>query len=208
MGTIWDLFPGLSAVQQNQLLQLAEQYREWNARINVISRKDMDLLEIHHLLHSLLIGKLISFQAGAEVLDLGTGGGLPGIPLAILFPDTRFHLIDGTGKKIRVVSEISATLGLENVSAQHIRAEQSKSRYDFVVSRAVARLDQLILWSRPLIHQRHKHALPNGLICLKGGDLKSEFQALGKHEYYERYPLSDWTDHPYFLEKYLVYVQT
>jgi len=200
-------FPLLSAVQQNQLSQLASQYRDWNARINVISRKDMDQLEIHHLLHSLLIGKLVSFTAGAQVLDLGTGGGLPGLPLAILFPETRFHLVDGTGKKIRVVNEIIATLGLKNVSAQHIRAEQLKSRYDFVVSRAVASLDKLLLWARPRIHHNHKHALPNGLICLKGGDLRSEFQALGKHEYFEQYALSDWTEHLYFEEKYLVYVQ-
>jgi len=200
-------FPHLSAQQQKQFEQLAPLYREWNDKINVISRKDIDHLYEHHLLHSLAIAKLIRFKPGAEVLDLGTGGGLPGIPLAILFPDTHFTLIDGTRKKITVVEHIRAGIGATNISARHIRAEELKQRFDFVVSRAVAGLDKLVTWSDRLIKAKQIHALPNGLIALKGGRLKSEIDALPRGNYVEVYPLSDYYEEPYFMEKYVVYVQ-
>ena len=190
-----------------QLRELEALYREWNAKINVISRKDIDNLFERHLLHGLLLGKLIRFNPGAEILDLGTGGGLPGLPLAILFPETRFTLIDGTGKKIKVVNEIVETIKLSNVRAEQRRAEDTRKKYDFVVSRAVARLDKLWQWSRPLIKSKHRHGQPNGLFALKGGDVQAEIRDLGKGEYTEVYRLYDLTRLPYYESKYIVYVQ-
>ena len=200
-------FPGLSEQQTRQFIQLGPLYREWNQKINVFSLKDIDHLYDHHILHALAIAKVISFLPGAEVLDLGTGGGLPGIPLAILFPDTRFLLIDGTRKKIQVTEEIARSAGLSNVTTRHIRAEEVTQKFDFVVCRAVASLDKLLAWSRPLLKRKHQHALPNGLITLKGGDLQAEIGALPRHEYVERFALSDFFAEPYYQEKFAVYVQ-
>ncbi len=200
-------FPKLTDRQCEQLEQLGPLYQEWNDKINVISRKDIDNLYPHHILHSLGIAKVVSFRKGARVLDLGTGGGLPGIPLAILFPETEFTLIDGTRKKIKVVEEIVAATGLENVKPLHQRAEELKGRFDFVVCRAVASLDKLVLWSQRLIREEQQHALPNGLLTLKGGQLREEIKALGKGQYVEQYPLTDYFGEPYYEEKYVIYVQ-
>ena len=207
MDVLKKFFPELSDKQLDLFEQLAPLYRDWNEKINVISRKDIDNLYERHVLHSLSIGKVVRFLPGAEILDLGTGGGFPGIPLAILFPETRFHLIDGTGKKIRVVQEVVEALGLKNVTAQQVRAEELKRQFDFVVTRAVAELDQLLLWSSHLIRNKHRHALPNGLLALKGGKVDAEINALPKGEYAETYPIGDYFSEPFFEEKYVVYVQ-
>ena len=200
-------FPHLSPLQRKQLTQLGPLYQEWNQKINVISRKDIENVYPHHILHAMSIAKLVTFVAGASILDLGTGGGLPGIPLAILFPDTQFRLIDGTRKKIMVVQELVNALELKNVKAQHIRAEELKEKFDFVVCRAVASLDKLVEWSMPLIKKKQQHGLPNGLITLKGGNLRTEVKSLGRGAYAEVFPLSDFFDEPYFEEKHAVYVQ-
>jgi len=207
MEQIIKYFPNLSERQLEQLSQLKVLYRDWNEQINVISRKDIENLYAHHVLHSMAIAKLISFKKGASILDLGTGGGLPGIPLAILFPDTSFTLVDGTGKKIKVADAISREIGLRNVKTLHIRAEEVRQKFDFVVCRAVASLDKLVGWSRRLVAKKHQHALPNGLITLKGGDIRAEKKLLHPGEYVEVFPLSDWFELPFFEEKYIVYVQ-
>ncbi len=204
-------FPELSSSQIAQFQQLIPVYTEWNAKINVISRQDTDNLEERHILHSLAIARVFQFKSGASVLDLGTGGGFPGIPLAIFFPEVRFVLVDSTGKKIRVVQEVAGALGLKNVSAIHARAEELKmaGQFDFVVSRAVAPLNKLLAWSFKLLKKKHLHAYPNGLIALKGGDLRAEIKALpGKGQSYtEVFPISDFFKEPFFEEKYVVYVQ-
>ncbi len=200
-------FPKLSEQQQHQLAQLGPFYREWNQKINVISRKDIDNLYAHHILHSLAIARLIHFAPGAEVLDLGTGGGFPGIPLAIFFPQVKFTLIDGTRKKIMVVEEAVNALGLTNVRPHHIRAEELKQKFDFVASRAVASLDKLVEWSFPRIKAKQQHALPNGLITLKGGGIEAEIKALPRSAYTEVYALSDFFEEEYYQEKYIIYVQ-
>lgn len=204
-------FPELSAIQVAQFQQLVPAYTEWNAKINVISRQDIDNLEERHILHSLAVAKVFQFKSGSSILDLGTGGGFPGIPLAIFFPEVRFVLVDSTGKKIRVVQEVAEALGLKNTSARHVRVEELKmaGQFDFVVSRAVAPLDQLLAWSFRLLKKQHTHAYPNGLIALKGGDLRAEIGALpGKgRSYTEVFPISDFFKEPFFEEKYVVYVQ-
>lgn len=201
-------FPNLDATQIQRFGQLGPLYEDWNQKINLISRKDIEFLYDHHILHSLAIAKVVAFKPGAAVLDIGTGGGFPGIPLAILFPETRFTLIDGTGKKIMVVQDVATQLGLDNVTAQHVRAEELKgARFDFVVSRAVAELNLLVTWGMRLIKNQHQHALPNGLIALKGGNVKQEIQALPRGSYAEMQPLSDFFNEPYYEEKYAVYVQ-
>lgn len=207
MQLIQSYFPKLSEQQIQQFEQLGPLYEEWNAKINVISRKDIDNLYERHVLHSLAIIKFIRFRTGAEILDLGTGGGFPGIPLAIFFPNVQFTLIDGTKKKIKVVQEVVDALGLTNVKAQQVRAEELKARYDFVVSRAVAGIDKLAFWSQRLLKNQDKHAVPNGVIALKGGNLRQEMKALPKGSYSEIYPLSDYYQQPFFEEKFLVYVQ-
>lgn len=200
-------FPDLQSKQQEQFRQLGPLYREWNDKINVISRKDIDNLYLHHVVHSLAIARVVSFLPKARVLDLGTGGGFPGIPLAILFPETQFTLIDGTRKKITVVQEVAQGIGLDNVTARHIRAEELKGHFDFVVSRAVARLDKLVHWSFRLIKEKQQHPLPNGLLALKGGDMREEVKSLGRGSYTEIFPLSDFFEQPYFQEKCLIYAQ-
>ncbi len=208
MQLLLDYFPGLSERQQDQFAQLEPLYREWNQRINVISRKDIDHLYEHHVLHSLAIAKVVRFLPGARVLDLGTGGGFPGIPLAILFPETHFTLVDSIGKKINVVKAVAEGAGIRNVEARHQRVEDMKrERFDFVVSRAVARLAQLVPWSFRLIKNEQLHALPNGLIALKGGQVKEEIAELEKGAYTETYPIQEYFPSAYFAEKYMVYVQ-
>ena len=208
MQPILKYFPKISKEQIVLLEQLGLLYRKWNEKINLISRKDIDNLYQHHILHSLSIALAVRFRAGANILDLGTGGGLPGIPLAILFPNVQFRLIDGTRKKIMVVNEIVQALALDNVQAQHIRAEEiKKEKFDFVVCRGVAKLDKLKMWSNKLLKTKEQHALPNGLLALKGGNIKDEIKLLQKGEYVELFPLSDYFEEAFYAEKYIVYVQ-
>lgn len=207
MDIILKYFPNLTDVQKEQFAQLLPLYKEWNEKINVVSRKDIENLYERHILHSLVIAKIISFEPGAEVLDLGTGGGLPGIPLAILFPETKFLMVDGTGKKIRVAQSIIDTIGLKNAQAKNIRAEEQKKRFDFVLARAVTRLDKLVDWTKKLLKKKQIHGLPNGLITLKGGNVPAEIADLPRNEYVEMYPISDFFDEEFFEEKFVVYVQ-
>lgn len=208
MERILKYFPNLTDLQKQQFSALPALYEEWNAMINVISRKDIDQLMLHHVLHSLAIAKMTSFKPGTTILDLGTGGGFPGIPLAIMFPQVEFLLVDGTGKKIKVVQEVTQALELKNVEAIQKRAEEIKGRtFDFVVSRAVAELPTLWLWSKPLIHTQHKNGLPNGLLALKGGNLKAELKAMPKRYEAETTKIIKYFLDPFFEEKYIVYVQ-
>lgn len=204
-------FPALSPEQSARFDQLEPLYREWNEKINVISRQDIENLVERHVLHSLAIAKVIQFQPGSQILDLGTGGGFPGIPLAILFPESQFVLVDGTGKKIRVVQEVAQALGLENVTAIHGRAEEIKmnGQFDFVLSRGVATLDKLLVWSQKFLKKKHSHILPNGILALKGGDITAEIRELpGKgKEYSEVFPIRNYFKEGFFDEKWVVYVQ-
>jgi len=208
MDVIKAYFPNLPADQLALLEQLDPLYREWNDKINVISRKDIDNLYLHHVLHSLAIAKVLKFVPGGRVLDLGTGGGFPGIPLAILFPETEFVLIDGIRKKITVVNEVAAALGLKNVQAFQQRAEERKGRsFDFVITRAVALMEKIVPWSLPLIRDEQLHALPNGILALKGGNVKEELKALPRGTYSEIYPIKKMFSEEFFIEKSVVYVQ-
>lgn len=208
MDIITKYFPQLDDLQIQRFQALESVYRDWNAKVNLISRKDIENLYERHVLHSLAIARVLKFNEGAEILDIGTGGGFPGIPLAILMPEVRFHLIDGTLKKIKVVQDVIETLELKNASAQQVRAEELKNmRYDFVVTRAVAELAQLRIWSQRLFKTKHTHAMPNGLVALKGGNIRQEIKALPKGEYVETYPVSDFFEEEYFKEKYVVYLQ-
>lgn len=195
-------FPGLSPTQWQQFAQLEPLYREWNAQINVISRRDIDQLYERHVLHSLGIAKVISFKSGTDILDVGTGGGFPGIPLAILFPECHFHLVDSIGKKIKVVRAVATALGLSNVEAEQIRAEQLPDKYDFVVSRAVTQLDEFYGWVRTKFNKAYQHELRNGILYLKGGDV-TELKPVGK---YKLYPLSDYFEEEFFATKQVVYI--
>jgi 16S rRNA (guanine527-N7)-methyltransferase len=197
-------FKNLTPNQIEQFAQLFDLYKEWNDKINVISRKDIDTLYERHVLHSLAIAKFLPFQSGSKILDIGTGGGFPGIPLAIMFPECHFHLTDSIGKKIKVVQEVATALGLNNVQASHMRSEDVKDKYDFVVSRAVAELALLVAWSRGKIMKKQINAIPNGLICLKGGDLSEELKVV--NQYKEVYDLKDYFIEEFFDTKKLVYV--
>ena len=197
-------FPELTGRQQEQLEALDTLYHDWNAKINVISRKDIDQLYEHHVLHSLAIAKTIRFRPGTRILDFGTGGGFPGIPLAILFPDCEFKLIDGTGKKIRVALEISQAIGLTNCHPEHLRGEDEKEKYDFVVSRAVMPLPDLVKIVRKNISKTQRNALPNGIICLKGGDLQAETQPF--RNIVETTDISTFFAEDWFREKYVIYL--
>jgi len=211
MDLINKYFPNLAPEQQERLARLVPLYTEWNAKINVISRQDIENLEERHILHSLAVAKAMTFKPGARLLDLGTGGGFPGVPLAIFFPDVEFLLVDGTGKKIRVVQEVAAAVGLQNLTARHSRVEDLKmnGQFDFVLSRGVATLDQLLRWSQPLLKRKHQHAYPNGVIALKGGDLQTEIRALPGRgsDYSEVFPIRSFFKEPFFDEKMVVYVQ-
>ena len=204
MDHILRYFPNLSATQISQFEQLYDLYYDWNAKINVISRKDIENLYLHHVLHSLAIAQLISFKPGSAVLDVGTGGGFPGIPLAILFPETQFTLIDSIGKKIKVGTEVANAIGLKNISLKHLRVQDEKGKYDFVVSRAVMPLDDLIKLIKKNISKTQNNALPNGLICLKGGELQHE--VLPYKNIAELYDVSEFFEEEFFKTKKCVYV--
>jgi 16S rRNA (guanine527-N7)-methyltransferase len=197
-------FKDLNEDQIAKFDQLYDLYSFWNAQINVISRKDIEELYQRHILHSLGIAKFCSFKPGTKVLDVGTGGGFPGIPLAILFPETQFHLVDSIGKKIKVVTEIAAALGLTNVKASHLRAEQVTDQYDFVVSRAVTRLADFYPWIKGKFNKQSKHAIANGILYLKGGELSEEIKESGLKA--ELYPLSAYFEEDFFETKYVVYI--
>ena len=197
-------FPSLTDRQKNQFAALDALYHDWNSRINVISRKDIDNLYEHHVLHSLAIAELIRFKPGTSIMDLGTGGGFPGIPLAIMFPEAKFHLVDSIGKKIRVCDEVSRALGLENITTQWCRAEEIKQQFHFVVSRAVMPLPDLVKIIRGKISREQINGLPNGLICLKGGELESEAKPFGKAA--QITSLSEYFQEEYFMTKKLVYL--
>lgn len=197
-------FPGLTQEQQKQFDALYDLYKEWNAKINVISRKDIDNLYTNHILHSLGIAKVMPFKPGASVLDVGTGGGFPGIPLAILFPETKFHLVDSIGKKITVVNEVAKGAGLKNVRGEWIRAEQIRGKYDFIVSRAVTRIKEFYGWVNQKVKEKSVHDLDNGILYLKGGDLEEELSELKRM--YSLYNLSDYFTEEFFETKKVVYV--
>ena len=197
-------FPNLTEKQQHQFKGLGPLYEDWNEKINVISRKDIDNLYVNHVLHCLGIAKIISFLPGAEILDVGTGGGFPGIPLAILFPQTKFHLVDSIGKKIAVVKEVSQALGLLNVTAEQIRAEQLNGKYDFIVSRAVTQMKEFYGWIQNKVKNDSHHSLDNGILYLKGGDLEVELNELKKP--YSLYDLPTYFTEPFFETKKVVYL--
>lgn len=204
MDIILKYFPDLTDTQKEQFAALYDLYTDWNSKINVISRKDITNLYEHHVLHSLGIAKVIQFKPGTNVMDLGTGGGFPGIPLAILFPDTKFHLVDSIGKKVRVATEIANAIGLKNVTTRHCRAEEEKQLFDFVVSRAVMPLTDLLKIIRKNISSEQHNALPNGLICLKGGELEREVMPV-KHQTIVT-DLKDFFSEEFFETKKVVYV--
>lgn len=205
MDLILKYFPNLSEIQVEQFAQLQSLYSEWNSQINVISRKDMDNFYERHVLHSLGIAKIIDFEPQTEILDVGTGGGFPGIPLAIMFPQTKFHLVDSIGKKIKVVNEVVGAIGLQNVTANHCRANEVVGKFDFVVCRAVIRLNKFIPWVHDKVSKQSRNTLPNGLLCLKGGELKEELEEI-------RFPskcidLSNFFAEAFFQTKKVVYVK-
>ena len=197
-------FPDLSERQREQFAMLDELYHDWNAKINVISRKDIDNLYEHHVLHSLGIAEVIRFKVGTQIMDLGTGGGFPGIPLAIMFPEVQFHLVDSTKKKILVCTEVVKALGLTNVTTRWCRAEEEKGKFDFVISRAVMPLADLVKICRKNIAKEGRNALPNGLICLKGGELENETYPMKNSV--DITPLSDYFSEEYFKTKKVVYL--
>ena len=201
---IFSYFPELTDLQRQQFSKLFNLYSEWNEKINVISRKDIENLYINHVLHSLGIAKVMKFNPGASILDVGTGGGFPGIPLAILFPESKFHLVDSIGKKITVVKNVAEGVGLKNVTAEQMRAEQVKHQYDFIVSRAVTRLKEFYGWIHQKTKKQSTHKLDNGILYLKGGDLDEELNELKKP--YSLYELSDFFREEFFQTKKVVYV--
>ncbi|MDO9039643.1 MAG: 16S rRNA (guanine(527)-N(7))-methyltransferase RsmG [Lutibacter sp.] len=203
MDLILKYFPDLSENQQAQFSKLSELYAFWNAQINVISRKDIDELQVRHVLHSLGIAKVQPFKPGSRILDVGTGGGFPGIPLAILYPETQFHLVDSIGKKIKVVKEVAAALDLKNVKADTIRAEEVKGEFDFIVSRAVTNMDEFVKWTRSKIAKKQQHELKNGILYLKGGDLTEELQNFPNAKLFN---LTDYFEDAFFETKKVVHL--
>ncbi len=200
-------FDNLTETQLIQFSKLKELYQDWNLKINVVSRKDIDELYLRHVLHSLAIAKIIQFKPNAKIMDVGTGGGFPGIPLAILFPETQFHLVDSIGKKIKVVNEVVVGLGLENVKTTHGRAEEVKDTYDFIISRAVAQMETFVRWTKNKVHKKHQHlkdfGLKNGILYLKGGDLSEELQNFPKATIYN---LPDFFNEEFFETKKIVHL--
>lgn len=205
MDLILKYFPKLTDVQKERFAALPELYADWNSKINVISRKDMDNFVEHHVLHSLAIAKVIQFKTMCDILDVGTGGGFPGIPLAIMFPDANFHLVDSVGKKIKVVSDVAQQLQLTNVKTEQIRAEQLTGDYDFVVSRAVTDLSQFMGWIKGRFSNIHYHKLRNGVLYLKGGDINEELAPFRKKA--TVFDISDFFEEPYFETKKVIYIK-
>ena len=203
MDIIHKYFKNLSPNQVQQSEKLQELYEDWNLKINVVSRKDIDELYLRHVLHSLAIAKVVQFKPGARVLDVGTGGGFPGIPLAILFPETQFHLVDSIGKKIKVVDEVVAGLALENVKTTNGRAEELKDTYDFIVSRAVAQMETFVRWTRGRISKKQNHELKNGILYLKGGDLSEELKLYTSATIYE---LPNYFEEDFYETKKVVHL--
>ena len=204
MEEIIKYFPNITADQTAKFEALMELYRDWNEKINVISRKDIDNLYLHHVLHSLSIASYNNWEPGTKILDFGTGGGFPGIPLAIMFPQCSFKMIDGTGKKIKVVNGVAEAIGLKNVEAVQLRGEEEKGKFDFVVSRAVMQMPDLVKIIRKNISKAQNNALPNGLICLKGGNIAEETKAY--KNIVQTTEICQWFDEEWFKEKYLVYL--
>ena len=200
---IFDHFPELSVHQREQIEQLEQLYQDWNVKINVVSRKDIDELYLRHVLHSMGIIKVIQFLPGSKVLDVGTGGGFPGIPLAIYYPEVSFTLVDSIGKKIKVVERVVQALDLQNVKTVHGRAEDLTEQFDFIVSRAVAAMPTFVRWVKNKILKKSRHELRNGILYLKGGDLNDE---LAPYDTARIYPLSDYFEHPFFETKKVVYL--
>ena len=205
MESIKKYFPNLSEQQEKQYAALYELYTDWNSKINVISRKDIENLYLHHVLHSLAIAKYITFKPGTTIMDMGCGGGFPGIPLAIMFPEVKFHLVDSIGKKVKVAAEIANSIGLTNVVTSHSRAEEIKEKYSFVVSRAVMQLPELVKICRKNISKEQANALPNGIIALKGGNLAGETQPFGNS--CETVDVTNYFGEEFFKDKKIVYVQ-
>ena len=203
METVLTYFPELTEAQKQQFAELKNLYSYWNAQINVISRKDIDELYVRHILHSLGIAKVQAFKPNTHMLDVGTGGGFPGIPLAILFPDAQFYLVDSIGKKIKVVQEVASALKLQNVKAEHIRAEKVKGEFDFIVSRAVTNMDDFVKWVKNKVAKKQQYELPNGILYLKGGDLTEELVNFPKATLYD---LSDYFTEDFFETKKVVHI--
>lgn len=203
MNKIIKYFPDLTSKQIEHFTKMEELYKDWNLKINVVSRKDIEELYLRHILHSLGIAKIMSFAPGAKVLDVGTGGGFPGIPLAVLFPETHFHLVDSIGKKIKVVDEVVEGLGLTNVTTSHQRVETLKHKYDFIISRAVAQMETFVRWIENKTHQNQKHSLANGILYLKGGDLTEELANFPKAEIFS---LNEFFEEDFFDTKSVVYL--
>mgnify|MGYP006189720479 CR=1 FL=1 len=201
---IFSYFPDLTEIQQKQIKMLLPLYEEWNSQINVISRKDIDKLYVNHVLHSLAIAKFISFEEGSHILDVGTGGGFPGIPLAILFPSSSFTLVDSIGKKIKVVKQVAEALELKNLRAFHQRAEEVDGKFDFVLSRAVAPASKLFSWTKDKIKRESVNTLDNGFLFLKGGDLSKEMKELNRP--FSEIELSNYFSEDFFLTKKLIYI--
>ena len=203
MDLLLKYFPNLTQLQISQFSQIQELYKDWNLKINVVSRKDIDELYLRHVLHSLGIAKVVQFNPNTKVLDVGTGGGFPGIPLAILFPETQFHLVDSIGKKIKVVNDVTEGLGLQNIKTTHGRVEEIKGTYDFIVSRAVAQMETFVFWTKGKINKKQQHPIKNGILYLKGGDLSDE---LKKYTSATIYNLPDYFAEDFFETKKVVHL--
>jgi len=203
MHLIQKYFPNLSDVQLKQFEALQGLYEDWNSKINVISRKDIESLYLHHVLHSLSIAKLVTFKEGSKILDIGTGGGFPGVPLAILFPEVKFHLVDSINKKLKVVNGVAESLGLENIRTTHARAESIKGQYDFIISRAVTTMPDFVGWVKNRVAKKSVHPIKNGILYLKGGDLTEELKIYTKASLYD---LSDYFEAPFFETKKIVHL--
>jgi len=198
-------FPEITSYQKEQFSALQSLYEDWNSKINVISRKDLENLYVRHVLHSLAIAKVNDFKPGTKILDVGTGGGFPGVPLAVLYPECKFHLVDSIGKKIKVVNSVSQAIGLKNISSSHKRAEEVKGKYDFVVSRAVTRLPAFINWVQNKFETRYENPKPNGILYLKGGDLEQEIKE--SNQIVDEYLVSDYFSEEFFLTKKVLYIR-